>query len=155
MEMRVGGISPIVQCLLMCHPIIRIWCLHEEAMRSGRNVNLSACSGFTNDSTFAEALKTIQFTSCQLSLLFFFLHIFVNILLNSHTQFKSTSLIITTKENQEKRMVFCAKQVLFQLKDVATQLFLIYLFLHFQWKYNGLHEGDIFLLSWVRKCVYK
>ena len=86
---------------------------------------------------------------------FFFLHIFVNILLNSHIQFKSTSLIITTKENQEKRMVFCAKQVLFQLKDVATQLFLIYLFLHFQWKYNGLHEGNIFLLSWVRKCVYK
>ena len=60
------------------------------------------------------------------------MHIFVNILLNSHTQSKSTSLITTTKENQEKRMVFCEKQVLLQLKDLAIQVLLIHLFLHFQ-----------------------
>lgn len=60
------------------------------------------------------------------------MHIFVNILLNSHTQSKSTSLITTTKENQEKRMVFCAKQVLLQLKDLAIRLFLINLFFRFQ-----------------------
>lgn len=71
MEMRVWGISPIVQCLLVCHLIIKLGfdVYMKKPWGQAGMLNLSAWSGFTNDPTFAEALRTIQFTSCQLSLL--------------------------------------------------------------------------------------